>query len=202
MSIQDKTAHWNQIYTTKKFEDVSWYLESPNYFIDLIEKFASTQQASIIDVGCGESRILPTLKNNGFTNLYGLDISEVLVSKVQQQYPSIHWVCSDITAYQPNIQFDVWNDRAVFHFLTDEADIMSYVQLCARTIKPQGIFILSTFSKNGPLKCSGLPITQYNHEDINVLFREHFDIMEQTYHVHTTPSGSEQHFQTTIMKRK
>lgn len=201
-----KTAHWENVYTNKNFEEVSWYQENPKFFIELIQSLNIAKSASIIDIGCGESRLLANLHQLGFHQLTGLEISSKAIEKnkinFQHLQPAIKWIIADVCQFKATETYDLWHDRAVFHFLTDKNDIQTYVDLVSNSLVSGALFILSTFSKNGPLKCSGLEITQYNHEDVEALFAANFEIIEQSYHDHATPFNTIQNFQTSILKRK
>lgn len=206
MSELDKASHWEKVYASKKFEEVSWYQENPSFFLALIQSLNLDKKAAIIDVGCGESKLIQNLHQLGYFNLSGLDISTTVISKNQDNFahllPEVQWIATNITLFNPGQKYRLWHDRAVFHFLTESIEIKNYVQLCANSIESGGYLILSTFSKNGPLKCSGLEIVQYNHEDIQELFAANFDIISQSYHDHETPFATIQNFQTSVLKRK
>lgn len=202
----NQKAHWENVYKQKKFEEVSWYLENPTFFVDLIQSLNLPMDAAIIDVGCGESRLLESLHQLGYHQLTGVDISELSIAKNRQQFahltPAIKWIACDITNFSSEQSFRLWHDRAVFHFLTKPEEIEKYIQLVRKYIVSGGYFVLSSFSKNGPLKCSGLEIKQYNHEDIAEVFATDFEVLTQTYMNHTTPFNSVQNFQVSVLKKK
>ncbi|MEI6311360.1 MAG: class I SAM-dependent methyltransferase [Bacteroidota bacterium] len=206
MNVVDKLKHWEQVYNTKSFEEVSWYQDTPSYFLKLIANLNIPKEAPIIDVGCGESKLLYHLYLEGYHHLSGLDISSVAIEKNIKNYshlqPSIEWICNDICTFLPRKKYFLWYDRAVFHFLRETPEIETYIQLTTNYIEKGGYLILSTFSKNGPLKCSGLDISSYNHEDIALLFESNFEVIYQSYHDHETPFNTLQNFQTSILKRK
>lgn len=206
MNHIDKVNHWEKVYANKSFEEVSWYQDKPSYFIDLINKLNLPKDAAIIDVGCGESKLLENLHKNGYHHLTGVDISSLAIEKNKKNFshlqPAIEWIASDICLFSPKENFMLWHDRAVFHFLRDPSEIEIYIQLTTKHIEKGGYLMLSTFSKNGPLKCSGLDISSYNHEDIALLFEPNFEITYQSYHDHETPFNTLQNFQTSILKRK
>jgi 2-polyprenyl-3-methyl-5-hydroxy-6-metoxy-1,4-benzoquinol methylase len=206
MEELSKNAHWENVYNTKKFEEVSWYIDTPTYFVKLISDLSIPKDANIIDIGCGESKLLENLHQKGYHHLSGLDISQKSIEKNKITFshltPNINWIVADISTFEPSEKYYLWHDRAVFHFLTEDNEINHYKEIVSNNITHHGYFILSTFSKNGPLKCSGLEIKQYNHEDIEKTFGENFDILHQEYIEHQTPFDTIQNFQVSVLKRK
>lgn len=196
-------SHWENIYSTKADNEVSWYQEEPKTSLELINKYAVQNSANVLDVGGGNSNVVIRLHEQGFSNLNVLDISGKALQRTQQKLGDksgyINWIESSVLEASPK-DIDVWHDRAVFHFLTKAEDIQRYIEVLKNALTPSGIFILATFSTSGPLKCSGLEITQYDMDKIHQTFGEHFEVLEHFEEAHTTPFDTEQAFQFVILK--
>lgn len=194
----NKAAHWQNIYSTKQFTEVSWYQPVPQVSLDFLTKFDIAKDASIIDIGGGDSFFVDNLIDLGYSNVSILDISEKAIERAKtrlgEKADKVNWIVSDVTELKTNINFDFWHDRAAFHFLNTSEDIQKYITLASELIKPNGIFVIGTFSEQGPTKCSGIDITQYSEEKLTKLFEQNFDKIDCFTHNHTTPSGSIQNF--------
>ena len=168
--------HWETIYTTKAPQEVSWTEEIPQTSIDLIAKFKLPKFAKIVDIGGGDSLLVDHLLALGYTNITILDISHSAIERAKKRLGEkslqVKWIVSNILDFTPPESYDLWHDRAVFHFLTRKEDIETYKARLTQTETSH--LVLGTFSKKGPLKCSGLPITQYSIEDINTTFSPQF----------------------------
>lgn len=195
----DIKEHWDNVFATKTPSEVSWTQETPNTAIAYLENLQVPKNANIIEIGGGESNFCEILLDKGYKNIWVLDISEVALQKVKtrlgEKAKRIHWVASDITDFKTNIKFDFWYDRAVFHFLTSSETINTYVNLVSSSIVDNGNFLLGTFSENGPLKCSGLAITQYSETNMKSLFLENFEPLHCFKEQHQTPFATIQEFQ-------
>ena len=204
--MNERKQHWENVYETKSDDEVSWYEETPTTSLSLISDLNLNKDAVIIDVGGGNSNLIEKLQLQDFSNLSVLDISKKALErtkyKLRQKAKNIQWIVSDILDFQPNQKYDVWHDRAVFHFLTESEDIDNYVQLVSQSIKKNGFFILATFSKSGPLKCSGLEISQYDKETLLDLFNAEFNLIKSFEEVHHTPFDSEQNFIYSLFQKK
>ena len=191
-------SHWENVYQSKNENEVSWYQEVPSKSLDLINSLNLRKDSKIIDVGAGESRLVDNLLSLGFKNVTVLDISSKSIEKTKQRLGKksklVKWVVSDIVDFIPDESFDLWHDRAAFHFLTDKIRIKKYVDLVNNSVNSQGNLIVSTFSINGPLKCSGLQISQYNKNSISELFKEEFKLSYSETSVHQTPFNTNQEF--------
>lgn len=191
-------SHWENVYQSKNENEVSWYQEVPSKSLDLINSLNLRKDSKIIDVGAGESRLVDNLLSLGFKNVTVLDISSKSIEKTKQRLGKksklVNWVVSDIVDFIPDKSFDLWHDRAAFHFLTDKISIKKYVDLVNNSVNSQGNLIVSTFSTNGPLKCSGLQISQYNKNSISELFKEEFKLSYSETSVHQTPFNTNQEF--------
>ena len=191
-----KKLHWESIYKDKSPEQVSWTQKTPTTSISFFDDLNINKQAPIIDVGGGESRFVDYLIEKGFEDISVLDISENAINKTKKRLgvlsEKITWIISDINDFEPNIQYNFWHDRAVFHFLTSKNEINNYV----RKVKLYSEnFLIGTFSKFGPEKCSGLKITQYDESMLSNLFSgDGLSLKKFKYENHTTPFDIQQNF--------
>ena len=190
--------YWDNIYRSKSEREVSWFQECPEPSLKLIAELGLEPDDSIIDIGGGESRLVDNLLKNGFRNISVLDISATAIDKTKTRLGNsadfVKFIASDIVKFNPMEQYKLWHDRAAFHFLTKIEDIENYLVIAARAVSPGGYLIVSTFSKNGPEKCSGLPITQYSDVDLKGIFSRHFSNIKCLDDVHSTPWGVQQSF--------
>lgn len=195
----DAESHWEKVYKTKAPDMVSWYQPHLERSLELITRAASSRTARIIDVGGGEATLVDDLLARGYTNLTVLDISEkalaVTKDRLAESAERVQWICADVTrAPLPAHFYDVWHDRAVFHFLTTDEERKSYVSAVEHAVKPGGHVIVSTFGPKGPTQCSGLPVVRYDAEGLHDEFGQHFRLIESSEELHTTPSGTAQQF--------
>ncbi len=195
--------HWETVYETKNPEQVSWTQEIPKTSLNFIHNFRLNKKAKIIDIGGGDSKLVDFLLEEGFENITVLDISEKAIEKAQLRLGSkankINWIVSDITQFVPTTRYDVWHDRAAFHFLTTQEQINSYVSIIKKFVS--NYIIIGTFSENGPKKCSGLDIKQYTKETLSSLFKNEFQAINCFTEDHTTPFGTQQNFIFCFFKR-
>ena len=192
-------SHWDAVYQTKSAEAVSWYAPHLRESLSYIQRTGLPTSASIIDVGAGESTLVDDLLSAGYDNITVLDISEkaleVARTRMAQQARRVKWLDGDVLEVQSPFQaYDVWHDRAVFHFLTDARQRRSYVAQVARALRPGGYAIVGTFGPNGPLECSGLPVARYAPDQLHEEFGSRFTLVDDSVEVHTTPWGSSQQF--------
>jgi 2-polyprenyl-3-methyl-5-hydroxy-6-metoxy-1,4-benzoquinol methylase len=189
--------YWNNIYNNKGETEVSWYQPIPYTSLKLLDHFNLHPECTIIDIGGGESRLVDHLLLK-FQNITVLDISDISLEKLKlrlkEKSANIKFIASDIKDFTPDKKYDLWHDRAAFHFLTNVSDIQKYVDLVSNSIEIGGYLIISTFSKDGPDKCSGLPITKYSHGELIELFSKHFKNLNYHYEDHETPWSSKQNF--------
>jgi 2-polyprenyl-3-methyl-5-hydroxy-6-metoxy-1,4-benzoquinol methylase len=192
-------AHWEKIYREKAPNTVSWYCPHLETSLVLMEKVAPARSASIIDVGGGGSTLVDDLITGGYQNITVLDISQTAIDVTKKRLGpaanQVHWLTADITNSElaPGA-YDVWHDRAVFHFLTAPGQRAAYIRRVARALKPGGHVIISTFGPEGPVKCSGLEIMRYDTKSLHTEFGAHFRLLESFKEWHTTPSGTKQQF--------
>jgi ubiquinone/menaquinone biosynthesis C-methylase UbiE len=193
-----RKEHWEKVYTTKQFTEVSWYQQTPATSLRFIEELGIQKNAAIMDVGGGDSYLVDHLLNAGFTNITVLDISATAIEKAKQRLGAkaklVNWVVSDITAYKPDRKFDCWHDRAAFHFLTTEEEIHKYLAVTNSAIANNGKIIVGTFSETGSEKCSGLPIKQYSESSLTTLIKKWFDKIKCIHTEHRTPFNTIQNF--------
>jgi SAM-dependent methyltransferase len=192
-------THWEKIYREKAPDAVSWYRAHLETSIALIEKAAPQRSASIIDVGGGESTLVDDLLDYGYRNIAVLDVSQTAIDvtkrRLGQTAEFVLWITGDITRADlgPGA-YDVWHDRAVFHFLTSVEQRIAYVEQVARAVKPGGHVLVSTFGPEGPTKCSGLEAVRYDAESLHAEFGVHFRLLESFKELHDTPFGTTQQF--------
>jgi 2-polyprenyl-3-methyl-5-hydroxy-6-metoxy-1,4-benzoquinol methylase len=195
----DTKTHWEKIYGTKAPETVSWYRPHLETSLTLIERAARDKLASIIDVGGGESTLVDDLLVRGYQNLAVLDISQTAVDVTRKRLglaaDQVHWLVTDVTvARLERGAYDVWHDRAVFHFLTATEQRVAYVRNVAHAVRPGGHVIVSTFGPEGPDKCSGLDVVRYDAESLHEQFGTCFHLVESSRELHLTPFGTTQQF--------
>lgn len=195
MNLQRK-KHWEIVYETKNQDEVSWTQEIPKTSLAFIHSFGLDKSAKIIDIGGGDSKLVDHLLDQGFQNITVLDISEKALEKAKirmgEKATKVNWIVSDILDFEPTETYDVWHDRAAFHFLTTEEEIEKYKSIVKKSVA--GFLIIGTFSENGPLKCSGLEISQYSEEKLTSTFEENFDKIHSVLEDHETPFGTTQNF--------
>jgi 2-polyprenyl-3-methyl-5-hydroxy-6-metoxy-1,4-benzoquinol methylase len=199
MSAYNAKTHWDKVYTTKAPDQVSWYRPHLEMSLSLIERAAGGVSASIIDVGGGESTLVDDLLARGYQNITVLDISQVAIDltkkRLKESADRVHWITADVTTVElaPGA-YDVWHDRAVFHFLTSAEKRVAYVNAVARAVKHGGHVIVSTFGPEGPTKCSGLEVMRYDAESLHHEFGPRFRLIESSKELHHTPFGTTQQF--------
>jgi len=168
--------HWENIYQTKNPDEVSWYQEKPKTSLNLIAETDIDKNAWIIDIGAGASKLVDNLLALGFRGITVLDVSSnalnIAKKRLGNKADDVKWVVSDLREFETNDKYDVWHDRAVLHFLTEEDDISKYMEIVRQLLKPNGYLIVSTFSEKGPKKCSGLDIKQYSENSMKKLFAD------------------------------
>ena len=195
----DAKSHWEKVYGTKAPDAVSWYAPHLARSLALIESASPDRLASIIDIGGGESTLVDDLLAHGYHNLTILDVSQTALditkARLGEAGERIHWACADVTqADLPAHSFDVWHDRAVFHFLIEPEQRKAYVQLAARAVRPGGHVIVSTFGPEGPTTCSGLDVARYDADSLHHEFGRRFELVESSKELHKTPFGTTQQF--------
>ena len=199
----DNKKHWENIYQKKEIDGVSWYQEIPSESLQLIKKYSISNSDKIIDIGCGKSFLADNLLELNYTNISLVDISSNALKEVKDrlQNKSLNFIETDILNFNSNNKYDIWHDRAVFHFITEVEGIKKYIFLCNKYINKGGLLILGTFAEDGPLKCSGLEIKRYSVDQISGLFKETFELVESFKILHKTPFDTEQSFTFCVLRK-
>ena len=197
--MQPTKEHWETVYGTKPETEVSWFQEHSDVSLGLIRRTGVAADGAIIDVGGGASRLVDDLLAAGYSNLTVLDISgkalAVARGRLGDAAKSVRWIESDVTqADLPHHGYDVWHDRAVFHFLTEPDQRERYVRTVRQAVRPGGHVIVAAFGPEGPLRCSGLPVVRYSPDRLHDEFGEAFRLVEHTSEQHRTPWGAVQPF--------
>ncbi|MEO6808061.1 MAG: class I SAM-dependent methyltransferase [Isosphaeraceae bacterium] len=197
--MEQTKAHWEKVYSTKAESEVSWFQEHSEVSLGLIRRTGVDLADAIIDVGGGESRLVDDLLAEGYKDLTVLDISSTALGVARRRLGPladvVNWIEADATnVVLPAHRFDVWHDRAVFHFLTEADQRARYVQALHHAVKPGGHVIVAAFGPDGPLRCSGLPVVRYSPDRLHDEFGATFNLIEHTSELHHTPFGTEQQF--------
>lgn len=206
MNTLERKKHWEHVFKSKDTTTVSWYQKEPRTSLALIKEIKLPQTASIIEVGSGDSYLGDYLTDNGFSDIHLLDISEaaleVIKNRLKDKAPKVNYIAGDVCQFCQEDKFDLWHDRAVFHFLSGTHEVKSYINNLSKSLKAGGYFIISTFSDSGPEMCSGLPIRRYSQKQLCTLFEQHFKPVKCFDENHKTPSGSIQNFSICVFQKK
>ena len=199
----DNKKHWENIYQKKEIDGVSWYQKIPSESLQLIKKYSISNSDKIIDIGCGKSFLADNLLELNYTDISLVDISSNALKEVKDrlQNKSLNFIETDILNFNSNYKYDIWHDRAVFHFITESEGVKKYISLCNKYIQKNGILIIGTFAEDGPLKCSGLEIKRYSIDQILDLFKGTFELVESFKMLHKTPFDTEQSFSFCVLKK-
>ena len=199
----EKKKHWENIYQTKNIDGVSWYQETPYESIELIKKFSTTDSDMIIDIGCGKSFLADNLLKLNYKNITLVDISLNALKEVKDRLnnKSLNFIETDVLNLKLEQTFDIWHDRAVFHFITNKKSVEKYISLCNEYIGEGGKLIIGTFAEDGPLKCTGLEIKSYSVESLKELFKENFEFIEGFKKLHCTPFDTQQSFTFCVFRK-
>jgi ubiquinone/menaquinone biosynthesis C-methylase UbiE len=192
-------SHWEKVYSSKPSASLSWYQAHADLSLRLIRDAGVSHAASIIDVGGGTSPLVDDLLLAGYTNLTVLDLSATALTEAERRLgpvaKQVRWIEGDVTKVSFQVdEFDLWHDRAVFHFLTHPADRAGYVEAVLRSVKPGGHVIVATFAEDGPATCSGLPVMRYGAAALHSEFGEPFSLLWHEKEAHHTPTGRIQQF--------
>ena len=198
--------HWEKVFETKQETEVSWYQQLPKTSLDFISKLNISKDAKIIDIGGGDSYLVDALLEQGFTNITLLDISAKAIDRIKNRLGAkankVTFIVSDILDFNPVETYDLWHDRASFHFQTDAHQIEKYADIVSKAIVNNGHVVIGTFSENGPKQCSGLDITQYSEAKMKAVFESKFDLLDSFTEDHATPFDTIQNFIFCSFKRK
>ena len=188
--------HWEEIYDSKNPGQMSWTQQVPSASLEFIHSFPLNKNATIIDIGGGDSRLVDSLLDEGYEHITVLDISAKALERAQKRLGSkagnVNWVVSDVTEFTPPGQYDIWHDRATFHFLTTPEQIATYLKIARQSVK--GFMITGAFSTSGPTRCSGLEIKQYSEQTLTIQLENGFDKLKCINEDHVTPFNTVQHF--------
>ncbi|MFC2129312.1 class I SAM-dependent methyltransferase [Bacteroidota bacterium] len=198
MNSFDRTAHWENIYKTKQLTDVGWYQQKPETSLEFIKQLEIPLNASIIDIGGGDSFLVDHLLDLGYSDITVLDISGAAIERAKKRLKNnadkIEWITADVVQFKPEREYDFWHDRAAFHFLTEEEDVNKYISTLSSFLKPGGHLTIGTFSESGPAKCSGIDIKQYSEITMSSLLERFFVKLKCINIDHATPSNTIQNF--------
>jgi trans-aconitate methyltransferase len=201
-----RLSHWQNVYKEKAENQVSWFQETPAVSLELIEAVHPKFDSAIIDIGGGASRLVDALVREGYRDLTVLDVSEnaIAMAKARLGEPAemVKWIVADVTQWEPTRRYDLWHDRAAFHFLTEAPDRTAYVECLASALRPGGHAIIATFAMDGPERCSGLPVVRYDAPRLSATLGNAFAFVETRRHDHRTPMGGVQRFQFSIFRRQ
>lgn len=194
----DRKKHWDKAHSQKDPGEVSWYQNVPERSLDLIDATGVGLSAPVIDVGGGVAGLVDNLLDRGYSDVTVLDVSAAALSHARERLGSralaTTWIECDVLQFEPRQRYELWHDRAVFHFLTDVADQHSYIDVLLRSLSPAGHFLLATFGPQGPERCSNLDVQRYSVEMLDTLLGHAFDLHDHVIETHLTPSGAEQQF--------
>lgn len=204
MTTVDRQSHWENVYTTKGEGEVSWYEDTPALSLELLREAGLTSSMSVIDIGGGASRLVDALVSEGQAQMTVLDLSSAALETAKSRLANperVQWLVSDVTAWAPDRQYDLWHDRAAFHFLTAAEDQQAYVRVLRKALKHGGRAVIGTFAPDGPEKCSGLPVARYDPEALQAVLGQQFRLISTRRHEHATPWGAGQKFQFSIFEK-
>lgn len=202
----ERVAHWDGIYGSKAEDAVSWYQKVSEPSLTLLRLTGAMPASAIIDIGGGASHLVDALLELGFADVSVLDLSQAALDASKARLGAAsgdaQWICADVTEWQPARRYDVWHDRAAFHFLTDPADQAIYAATLARALASGGHAIIGTFAPDGPEKCSGLPIVRHDAASIGKVLGDGFELTDTRRHEHRTPWDSVQNFQFSTFRKR
>ena len=205
MSAADRKSHWERVYVETRETEVSWFQDNPAPSLEALARVGAGRRSAIIDVGGGASRLVDRLIEDGYEDVTVLDVSETALAAAKARLGaaagSVRWFVADVTAWEPERTFDVWHDRAAFHFLVDRTDEAAYVERLAKALPPGGSAIIATFAPDGPERCSGLPVARHDGQSLAAALGPGFEFLESWRHEHVTPPGAGQPFQFSAFRR-
>lgn len=202
---EDRRAYWERVYATKAETEVSWFQAEPTPSLEALARAGANRRSAIIDIGGGTSRLVDRLSHDGYEDVTVLDVSAAAIATARARLGDaaarVQWLVADATEWAPERHYDVWHDRATFHFLVDPADHAAYVQRLRDALEPGGHAIIATFAPDGPERCSGLPVARYDGRSLAAALGADFALLETRRHDHVTPAGAVQRFQFSVFRR-
>ena len=205
MSEFNRQAHWQQVYKEKGEYQVSWFQDQPAISLELIEAVGAKPSSAIIDIGGGASRLMDALVDRGYGDLSVLDLSESATSiakaRLADRAAQVKWIVADVTQWKPTRAYDLWHDRAAFHFLTRASDRDAYIDRLIKAVPSGGHAIIGTFAVDAPERCGGLPVVRYDAARLSAEFTPAFALLDTRRDDHKTPWGAIQHFQFSVFRR-
>ena len=190
--------HWDAIYASKREDELSWFQRQATPSLELIQRSALPPSARVLDVGGGASCLVDDLLARGFEDVTVLDVSDLALAaaraRLGERATRVRWIAADVTSFEPTPGYALWHDRAVFHFLTSEAERASYVRALERALPSGGVAIVGTFALDGPERCSGLPVVRYDAAGLAAALGPSFSLVDDLRHEHVTPGGKVQAF--------
>jgi len=194
-------GYWDEKYESTSFGERSWSQVLPGPSLAFIKANADRRSASIIDIGSGASRLFDDLLEVGFTDLTALDISQFALAELQSRVgPEVQYICTSILEWEPDRNYEVVHDRAVFHFLAQTTEQDRYKEILLRALAGGGIFVIGTFGPQGPDQCSGLPVSRWSVDELREFFGPQLQLIDSSYETHETPWGSRQQFSWAVFK--
>lgn len=204
MIAENRQAHWDDVYASKGEAGVSWFEPSPTTSLDLIHRYAGSTSVALVDIGGGASHLVDRLIEGGFEAVTVLDLSSAALDASRRRLGAaadkVEWVAGDVTQWQPTRRYDIWHDRAAFHFLTEPEEREAYAARLRMALGPGGHAIIATFSPEGPERCSGLPVVRYDPAALAATIGAPFRLVDERRCLHTTPWGSVQAFQYSVLE--
>jgi SAM-dependent methyltransferase len=196
-------VYWDDRYRTVGHANASWFQHRPLLSLRLIEELDVTEDAAIVDVGGGASALVDCLVDEGFVDVTVVDLSQAALDEARERIPNspVEWIQGDIRSWVPTRVYDVWHDRAAYHFLTEQVDQQRYWQTVRDHLHRGGHLIVATFAPDGPESCSGLPVQRYSVEDLAAVMGEGFRVVGSEDELHHTPGGGEQSFTWVVATR-
>jgi len=193
----ERRRHWDDRYSSSSPDGVSWFQERPAVSLDLIAATGPRRAAGLIDIGGGTARLVDHLVTDGWSDITVLDVSDVALEQARARVgpaPRVQWITHDLLTWHPSRQYDIWHDRAVFHFLVDEADRQQYREVMSEALAPNATIIVGTFASDGPAQCSGLPVARYDAAALLNALGSTYDVIATRREEHVTPQGNTQPF--------
>jgi len=204
--VEDSAGHWDRVYAATPSTGLSWYEREPTTSVRLIEANDVGSSAVVIDVGAGASVLVERLLALGYADVTVLDVSGRALDEARQrlgkQSEGVAFIRQDVLRWEPDRLYDVWHDRAVFHFVTASQDRDRYVEVATRAVRAGGWAVLATFAEDGPTRCSGLPVSRYSSEELADVFSAHFSLVKEDREEHLTPGGVVQPFTWVLLRRE